>query len=80
MDYTYRRIAKAPSLPEGKWKLGSKSYDSEKDAVIAAAMESKRDDGKAIQVWQEGDPIKGFSGSRGFSVTVKKLSRKGENF
>jgi len=71
--------ARAPQLPKGKWILDKKTYNSADAAIKAAVAKSMSADGKAIKVWEQGDPIKGIRGNRGYSVSVKSLSRKAQN-
>lgn len=72
--------ARAPQLPKGKWTLDKKTYASAEAVIKAAVAKSMSADGKAIKVWEQGDPIKGIRGNRGYSVSVKSLSRKAQNY
>lgn len=67
---------KAPKLAGGKWDLDGKTFANEGAAIKAAIGESMRGGGKTIKIWEKPDAIRGISGNKGYSVSVKSISRK----
>jgi hypothetical protein len=77
MTYSYdQRTARAPRLPRGKWELDNKTLPNE-EAALRAAMQESRRSGRTVKIYEKGDVIAGVSGVEGYSVTVKRITRKG---
>lgn len=69
---------RAPRLAGGKWSLDGKTFANEGAAIKAAAAESASNGGKAVKIWEKGDAVQGITGGKGYSVSVKQISRKGQ--
>jgi len=75
-SYDHRTARKAPKLPRGKWEVGGKTVANEKAAIQAAVQQSMSGGGKTVKIYEQRDAVGGVEGTRGYSVTVKSISRK----
>lgn len=70
---------RGPKMARGKWKMegDKKSLANEGAAIKAAAAASAASGGKPVKVWEQPDAVAGIKGNRGYSVSVKSITRKG---
>ena len=75
-SYDHRTARRAPKMPRGKWEVGGKTVANEKAALQAAVQQSMSGGGKTVKIYEQKDAVAGVDGKRGYSVTVKEISRR----